>query len=389
MLLLLCGVAAIAIDLGYGRLVQAQLQAVSEVSAHAGAMHLDSTPGGMLDAGDIAVAFAAANTAHGASVSLPLSNVQAGIWDHDASTFTPSGDAPLVNAVQVLARIDAIDTWFAGPAFRRDAIAASGRATAAVMPPPVACAVLAATELDAMGSIVTDSYDSTQGPYDALVAGDEGSICGNVNLDVGGNAEINGDVIVGRGGDIVTHGNSVDISGDQRYLGSSFMLPILDPRDAEADNDNGNIGLTSTGRNPWHQGGIRLRSTDQLELTGGVYYFESLRITGQASLLVTGPSEIWVDGDVDVAGGGIVNQGANPHDLTLYCTGDSVSMGGNSDFYGSLIAPDADVDLGGTHDFYGIVIGWTVDLHGNLVVHADTSLMDPLVQIEPWIAIVE
>ncbi|MCO4772539.1 MAG: Tad domain-containing protein [Deltaproteobacteria bacterium] len=388
-LVVLCGVAAIAIDLGHGRLLQARLQAVSDAAAHAGALQLDSSTAGLGQANHVAVVMAAANVVHGAPFALESDNVETGVWDHDALSFTPSTDAGIVNAVSVLAHMDGIDTWFAGPAFRRDTIAASGRATAVRMPPPVACAVLAATDFDATGNAVTDSYDSAEGPYDSSSAGSEGNICGNAVLDVAGNLAVHGDAVVGRGGEIVPHGAAHEIHGEMRYLGSKFEVPELDPSAAQAENDNGTIGLTSNGRDPWHTGGIRLSSDETLTLSGGVYYFESLRITGSASLIVDGPTDIWVDGDVNVGGTGIVNSSANPHDLTLYVTGDDVSMHGTSDFYGSLIAPEADVDLNGTNDFYGIVIGGTVDLSGDLRLHADVSLMEGFVLIEPWIALVE
>lgn len=389
MLVVFCGVAALVIDLGYGRLIQAQLQAVSDASAHAGAMQVNWTEAGLLDARRAAIAVAAANTAHGGPVTVPDANVETGVWDHDAATFTPSSDAAQVNAVRVLARIGEIGTWFARPAFRRPSIAASGRATAVRMPPPIACAVLANSELHALGGIVTDSYFSPDGPYDASTAGAEGSLCANAHLDVGGDAEIHGDVVVGRGGEIVTHGSSVDITGRRVYPGSKFVLPFIDPSDAEADNDNDTVGLTSSGRDPWKSGGIRLSSADQLTLGAGVYVFASLRITGSASLVLTGPTEIWVTGEVRVGGTGIVNTGADPHDLTLYVTGDRAVMGGTSDFHGSLIAPEADVELVGTHDFFGIVIGETVDIQGDVVLHADVSLMEPHVQIQRWIALVD
>jgi len=383
------GVAALVIDLGYGRLIQAQLQAVSDASAHAGAMQIDGTDAGLLDARGAAIAVAAANIADGAPVAVADADIETGVWDPDNSIFTVSTDASQVNAVRVLARIGEVGTWFGKPAFQRDSIAASGRATAARMPPPIACAILADTDLDAMGGITTDSYDSTEGPYDPATSGNAGTLCGNVRLDVGGDASVDGDVVVGRGGDIVTHGNSTDVTGNLVYAGSRFVLPELDPSDAEADNDNDTIGLTSAGRDPWKAGGIRLNGTESLTLGAGVYYFESLRITGSASLVVTGPTEIWVTGEVRVGGTGIVNTGAHPHDLTLNVTGDRASLGGTSDFYGSLIAPGADVDLVGTHDFYGIAIGWTVDIQGDLALHADVSLMEPLVQIQRWIALVE
>ncbi len=389
MLVVFCGIAAIVIDLGYGRLIRSQLQAVSDASAHAGAMQLDWTEAGLLDARSASIAIAASNTAHRGPVTVPAPTVETGIWDRDASTFTPSSDATQVNAVRVLARIGDIGTWFAVPAFQRNSIAASGRATAMRMPPPTACGVLADIDLDAMGSIITDSYNSLDGPYDASTAGSEGSLCSNSRLDVGGNAEINGDVVVGRGGEIVTHGNAHTITGNHVYAGAKFLMPVLDPSGAQADNDNHTVGLTSSGKNPWKSGGIKLSGSDTLTLDGGVYYFASLQITGSAALILNGPAEIWVTGTVRVAGTGIVNTSANPHDLTLNVINGGVRLSGSSAFHGSVIAPTADVDLVGTHDFYGLVIGNTVDIQGDLLLHVDVSLMDPYVQIGRWIALVE
>ncbi len=389
MLIVFCGVAAIVVDLGYGRFIQAQLQAVSDASAHAAAMQVDGTDAGLLEARASAIAVAAANTAHGGPVAVPDANIDTGLWDFDASTFSPSADPIEANAVRVLARIGDIGTWFARPAFRRESIAASGRATAVRMPPPVACAVLAEAHRDAMGGIGTGSYSSSDGPYDPALAGDEGSVCSNGRLDVGGDAAINGDIVAGRGGEIVTHGSSVDVTGHLVHQGSRFVMPVLDPTDAEAHNDNASVGLTSSGREPWNRGGIHLTASDELTLGPGVYYLESLRLAGKSALIVTGTVEIWVVGEVAVGGTGIVNLGRDPHDLTLNVTGDSVSLGGSSTFYGSVIAPEAEVKLHGTEEFYGLLVGEAVDIVGDIVLHADTSLMEPYVQIERWIVLVE
>lgn len=126
-LLVLLGFAALTIDLGYARMVQAQLQAAADAAAMGGAQRLSTDAAGLIAARSTAVSIGAANEANGHPVALdanPINgadgDVVLGIWDATAGTFTPSMNPELVNAVQVTARDEGLLPLFSRASFGRD-----------------------------------------------------------------------------------------------------------------------------------------------------------------------------------------------------------------------------------------------------------------------------
>ncbi len=138
----LIGIGALVIDMGYSRVVHAQMQDAADASAHAAVAYLDKTDQGLSNARQTAVDIAAMNVANGASVSLdpnsanaPDGEVVLGFWDWDSGSFTPSQDPELVDAVLVQPADSQVSGLFSVAAFgvkawgvRADSIA--------VQPPP-------------------------------------------------------------------------------------------------------------------------------------------------------------------------------------------------------------------------------------------------------------
>jgi Flp pilus assembly protein TadG len=139
-LVVLLAAAAVAIDLGYARVVREQLKNASEAAAHAASQQLDGTDDGVAAARAAAVAAAAANMAGGRAVDLddnPANleswDVVMGTWNEDAGTFTPTEEASAVNSVQVRARIPDLGLFFAPVAVGRNEMAVSAETRAMAM----------------------------------------------------------------------------------------------------------------------------------------------------------------------------------------------------------------------------------------------------------------
>ncbi len=129
LLTVLLGFAALTIDIGYARVIQAQLQNTSEAAAHAGTLDLDGTEEGLTAARATAVRVAGQNRVAGEPFALAgnASNDAAGelvlgIWDEEARTFTASEDAASVNTVQVRAALASVGMFFSPVAFGRASI---------------------------------------------------------------------------------------------------------------------------------------------------------------------------------------------------------------------------------------------------------------------------
>ncbi|MCK6503945.1 pilus assembly protein TadG-related protein [Myxococcota bacterium] len=131
----LCGFAALVVDLGYVGVVEAQLQTATDAGALAGAKLLDGTAEGLTAARAAAVALVAENPANGETVvvdpnpsNLPDGDVVLGIWADGA--FTASVDPLQVNAVAVTARDDDLVPFFSKVAFGTQGLSSQVRSVA-------------------------------------------------------------------------------------------------------------------------------------------------------------------------------------------------------------------------------------------------------------------
>jgi hypothetical protein len=105
-----------------------------------------------------------------------------------------------------------------------------------------------------------------------------------------------------------------------------------------------------------------------------------ISVTGSAKIRVHEGASAVIhhggDGGVGMllAGGGMVNASGVSADCMIYSAAKGwITIAGESDFYGTIYAPDAPVTLAGTHDYYGAVIGGTVQMFGN-GMHFDEAL---------------
>ncbi len=213
------------------------------------------------------------------------------------------------------------------------------------------------------GQGITDSYDSSQGPYNPATAGSKGDVgtngitAGNVSLH--GNVQISGNAYSGTGSDpnvVITMTDNDVITGSKLPLSKPEpMLPVTAP--------DGNLGNLSVSGNT------------TTTLPGGMYVYTNIDVTGNGRLNFTGPTMIYVTGMLNIAGNGIGTATNLPPNLIIYVAGSgSVDIGGNGNFYGGVYAPQSLVSIHGNGAFYGSAIGDTVTTTGNGNVHYDFAL---------------
>jgi hypothetical protein len=228
-----------------------------------------------------------------------------------------------------------------------------------------------------IGDVVTDSYESDAGAYSAAIAGDNGDICSGRNVTVNGGVAVSGDVICGFGYDITINGSSAEISGMTTSNSGSVSGPTPDFGDITSVNDNLNIPLTDGGKSPWKAGlgwNLYLTANDNVNVPPGNYYMDSITMRSGATITVSGKTTFYVGGKVDASGAGIINETADPGNLSIISKGSVFEIGGTADFYGSVLASYAAVKLHGDSNFYGAMIGGTVEMLGNFQFHVDESL---------------
>jgi hypothetical protein len=124
---------------------------------------------------------------------------------------------------------------------------------------------------------------------------------------------------------------------------------------------------------------LRINS-DNLTIGAGTYYFDSISLSGGATITLTGAATFYVAGNIDASGGSLLNASAEPGNLSIISLGASVKFAGGTGFYGSILAPYGEVSLLGNMVYYGALVGKTLKLGGDVQIHVDQSL--PLTR--PW-----
>lgn len=240
------------------------------------------------------------------------------------------------------------------------------------------------------GDVLTDSYDSDTAAYSAASAGDQGDLCSGRALRISGSADINGDAMAGMGYDVEINGSAAEITGFTTSNTQDITGPAVNVSAFKWNNDNLQVGLTSGGRFPWRiGGGILVNANDNLTLPPGDYYFNSITLRSGATITTTGETNIYVAGKVDAAGAGIINNTGDPHTLSIISAGTAFDIGGTFDFYGSVLAPNADVVVHGDVEWYGALIGGTVWMKGNAQFHVDESIPETRFYDPPPVTLVK
>lgn len=227
------------------------------------------------------------------------------------------------------------------------------------------------------GRASTDSYDSSLGAYGGANVFQTGSVRSNGDINLTGGAVVNGDAIPGPDHVVSTNGNAT-VTGVSTAASSEKSLPVpVVPANA--------VNL----------GAINLSGKATQTLTAGTYLVSSLSITGNGQLIIDaskGPVNVYVSGAVSVAGNGITNSSGLPSNFNLVETGTAaVSLAGNGTFSGTVYAPTSAVTLSGNGTTFGAVLGASLNLVGNGVIHFDqalrtsTTVPGPLRLVAQWV----
>jgi hypothetical protein len=98
-------------------------------------------------------------------------------------------------------------------------------------------------------------------------------------------------------------------------------------------------------------------------------------IERDAALKFSGPTTVWVNGDVDIEGV-LLGATTSPPLVKLRITrgGTSVNLAPQDDLYADIYAPLSDAKIAGTADIFGALLAKSVDLNSRGNFHFDESL---------------
>ncbi|MBI3996364.1 MAG: hypothetical protein HY352_01770 [Candidatus Omnitrophica bacterium] len=253
-------------------------------------------------------------------------------------------------------------------------------------------ALFGANNVTVSGSAITDSYDSRLGPYEDDPGlgynkdhhGDIGTnstssggvtISGSIFIDgqvaVGPTVTDPTSIVTGYDASFITGGTSpASNTQDVVSMSQAFpMPPVVVP-----------LGLTCSNHT------VTGHTTETLSPTGGplgngTYCYNNLTVQGGGELTTSGPVTVYLTGVFTATGNTVVGDPSDPKAMTVLVssTGAATLEGtitGSSEFYGALYGPSAIMTISGNADVYGSIVAQTVNVTGSASVHYDTALTE-------------
>lgn len=249
-------------------------------------------------------------------------------------------------------------------------------------------ALFGAQRVNISGNAQTDSYDSRQEAYNQDAHGHNGDVGTNATasgaITVGGSIFVDGQLAVGPGVEdpeaivagfdpaFVTGGtsppsNTQDVVAQFR----EFPMPPVVVPGTLACNDltvssNDTVTLSPTGG----------------PLGNGTYCYRNLTIQGGGALTASGPVTVYMTGELIARGNSTVGVPSNPRQMVIQmsasaeATLEQGTLTGSTEFYGGLYAPDSIITISGNAEIYGSVVARQVDVTGSAYVHYDEALTD-------------
>ena len=211
------------------------------------------------------------------------------------------------------------------------------------------------------------------------------------SIDLKNGVTVNGDVVVGVGGDpdVVIRSGWATIAGESYALTERYQLPpIIVPEWLQLLPSQGtikdDITITSSGK----YDRINLKKGKIITVDGPVvlYIIGDVIIKSSAELQVVGADTnpdasltLYLGGDAEVKNSGAINNKArDAQKVKIYgldgCQ--SIILKNGSDFYGAIYAPNADVEMMNSADVFGAVVAKSFEQKNSATFNYDASLRD-------------
>ncbi len=246
-------------------------------------------------------------------------------------------------------------------------------------------AAFAAENIRMRHDSLTESYDSSRGPFPAGRGG-RADVATNSSAHqaviLTDNAEIKGDVYTGPGSSprTVDIGRSARVHGRVRELNRQRELaPVTLPSDPTGLPPLA-LGAGQHTLEPGTYGDLILTDGAQVRLKAGVpYVFNSVRMADDSTFElgqnVTGQIQVYIAGDLDMRGGSVVNKTARPSMMRFMVKGrDIVVNGRDTDAYFVVYAPESKVEVAQNGQIYGSIVGKRVEVLEGAALRYDRAL---------------
>ncbi|PYS39182.1 MAG: hypothetical protein DMF71_15620, partial [Acidobacteria bacterium] len=241
-------------------------------------------------------------------------------------------------------------------------------------------------------SAYVDSFDSLFSYADSH--GSHANVFSNGKIDLKG-AKVYGNVVSSQGNVVLESGSLV--SGDLTYattltnsgtVQGTISRQTTSPFTAAVPAACGSYRTAPTSSNNWVTGNFTYDQTrgdltvsggHAATLANGTYCLHNVTLSGGSTLTVNGAVVINLTGQLNASGGSFVNTTNRPANLqisTSYTGNNGVTLSGGTNAYLKVLAPGTSITLSGGSPIFGALVGKTLTVSGNSVIHYDTRQPD-------------
>lgn len=259
--------------------------------------------------------------------------------------------------------------------------------TALPLTGPFEYAIFSNGSIELKNSAVVDWYN-----YDA----DDGNMKVGTNSKSSGavalyaSTTINGDVIVGVGGDpaeVIDMGTGATITGSTCDMTEKTPLPsIIVPVNLQSLPSSGKLSGDATITSDAKYNEIDLKNNKKVVINGAVSIYVVGNVTlgnsAEVQIVKTNPNAsltLYVGGNIEQkTGSNFNNESEQPKKLKIYGLDScgSINLKNSSNLYGAIYAPQADIKMFNSGAFYGSVVGKKFGQDNSSPFHYDASLRD-------------
>ena len=234
-----------------------------------------------------------------------------------------------------------------------------------------------------------DSFDSAVGPYGGGNQGSAALLLGNGGITLAG-AQVRGDVRSALGaatlqahslvtGDVtagttITNGGTINGTATPNSPSAAIVapaVPVCSPFSSGA-------GISGRFTYDPLSGNLSVSGGKTATLANGAYCFHNITLSGGSTLIVDGPVQIRLTGQLNGSGGSFLNRTYVPSNLQIessYAGANGVILSGGSGAYLAVYAPRTSIALSGGSAIHGALLGKTLVVSGNSDVHYDVQLL--------------
>lgn len=240
--------------------------------------------------------------------------------------------------------------------------------------------------------VITDSYNSTVGPYGGANIGNNGDVGTNsiatspAAISLGGTATIHGDASIGLSGDPNAAISGGTITGSKLAASATYNPPSMNAPPGLPNQGSIILGSHGTavisGDAQFSTIDIGQHSIITVDADAIIHITNTLHFDQNSQLRITNGANVsvYVDGSMTFdQGSSINNVSQDPLKFGLIGTDsmvNQVQFDQAGAYYGTIYAPNAAVQLDRDTIVYGAVLGQSIQLDRNSTIHFDEALLD-------------